>query len=112
MKSMRIGETAKLRLLNEAKTFNFPQLIEILERGKANALLLKGVDEATLIVDLLIFMLNRIDLQYPYQDEEHPFYNPQHEDILDDFMGGMWQKTLSTLKADFGVLWPGERKAA
>ena len=111
MKSMRIYEESKAELLAEAKTFGFPQLVSILERGKKNALVLNA-DEAVLIVDLLIFMRSRLELQYPYFDEDNPNYNPEHDIMVDDFVGSMLQKTLSTLKADFDVLLPGERNSA
>lgn len=111
-KFMRLHENYKKSLLEEAERFEFPQIIEILQRGKADALLLKDADEAVLMVDLLIFMRQRLELRYPYYDEEEPNYNPMHDDVIDNFVGGLWQKVLSSLKADFGVLWPSERNTA
>ena len=111
-KVMRLHENYKKSLLEEAERFEFPQIIEILQRGEANALLLNGADEAVLIVDLLIFMRQRLELRYPYYDEDESHFNPMHDDLIDNFVGGLWQKVLSTLKADFGVLWPSERNTA
>lgn len=112
MKTMRIHELAKAEFLAEATSSGFPQIVDILSRGPEDALVLKSSDEAVLIVDLLIYMKNRMELKYPYHDEEHPCFNPVHEDIVDNFIQTTWQKTLSTLKTEFDVLWPGERKAA
>lgn len=109
MKSMRLHEESKAELLEEANSFGFYQLVEMLQRGKANALLLDGPEEAALIVDLLIFMRQRLELQYPFFDEDDDRFNPLHEDYVSDFVSGLWQKTLSSLKADFDVLWPSER---
>ena len=109
---MFINEENKAKFLLEAQTYSFPQLLEIFNRGQSDQLILNGKEEAILIVDLLIFMRNKIELQYPYHDEEHSHYSPLHDDVFSDFQMGIWYKVLSSLKTKFDVLLPRERTAA
>ena len=109
MTSIFIHKLSKQELLDIASKHGFSQLVSILNRGADETLILLDKSEAEAIYDLLVFHRSYLELFYPYFDDETTYYNPAHEDKVDDFIQTTWQKVLSSLNSKFGVKLPGDR---
>ena len=81
-KSLDIHHTIKEPLLEFAKARGYPVCFEILSRGSKDNVLVESVDEALLLGILSDAYRDDVRLRYPYYDDEHPLYNPDHEEIF------------------------------
>lgn len=103
MKSIVFPSSVKLELLSIAKDQQYQQVIEILERGSDEELIINDLIEAQAIVDTARAKLLDVQLKYPYWDDQLPNYNEDHEEIFQDFQMGVFEKTVSYISQEFDV---------
>jgi len=109
MPIISINPLDKAELYAEAKAANTLHLMTILKRGLDDTLVLDTDIEANHVVDLLIYIKNRVFLQNPYWDDTKSPYDETHEDNVHEFQMGIWIKVLSELKSEMNIPFPGER---
>jgi hypothetical protein len=51
-------------------------------------------EEAEALITLAVIEKRKAWLRFPYYDEDHPLYSPEHEQKFDDVQMGIYEKTI------------------
>ncbi|MBF6649999.1 hypothetical protein [Methylobacter sp. BlB1] len=71
----------------------YPVVIEVLNRGTEEELILNSQTEAQALIDVARIEMLNASLKYPFWDEDSAKYDRAHEDAFQEIQMGLFEKT-------------------
>lgn len=93
----------KAELFSVATNNGYEQVIEILNRGESDELVINSIEEAQAVVDTARIKLLDTQLKYPFWDDSMENYSEAHEEAFQEVQMGIFEKTVSYIRQEFDV---------
>lgn len=103
-KTIPFPASIKLTIKKIAYERNYPIVIEIVERGDKEVLILTSQAEAQMIIDVARIEILDAALKYPFWDDDSPRYDKFHEDAFQDVQMGFFEKIIMYIGQEYEVV--------